>query len=413
MNSTLSDLMVLLPNALAGNPHPNAPIISTAIPVAVDPFPTSAYPDLFETSSASATKLNNALNAAVTAAGGSGLMGNISTMAFLIADLNSGPQFPMGGYHETEVDFIASEAKVAVMYAAFELRSMARRFMAANSFIQNADFFKVLDSVQTPKFLNFVPQITSAMMAGSRDARKPDYPSLFTTTAKPDGTVASVDFNSSFTNPLTQMVVMSDDPSSTTCIHAVGFSYLNGALKAGGFFTGSGATSNGVWVGSDYSNGASGWPTLRVVKSENDGMATITGTCRQMAKIMALIFTGQLVDKGTSSAADNGAAGSCAEMKKLVSDAAQRLCVLTSPSIPQSNFVLNKVGYAFKGLTPGNGVINSQLSVIKDVAATGHTYLITWQNLVTPNEPCGISSDPNTAKVIQVIGNAITAYEKP
>jgi hypothetical protein len=236
--------------------------------------------------------------------------------------------------------------------------------------------------------------------------RKPNYPALFLTTVKADGTVASVDFSTSFKNALTQMVVLSDDPASGTCIHAVGYSYLNGALSAGGFFDGAG----GVWVGSDYSNG---WPTIRAVQSANDGMATITGTTRQMAKIFALILTTSLVDKGTSSAADNGGAGSSSEMANLVHRAANELCALTSPTIPQSKFTHNKVGYSHLGRTPPfPGVVNSQVSVIKDVVAAGRTYIITWQNLVTPNEPCGLINDPNVAKVTKVIIDAITEFEK-
>jgi len=408
MSEGLIEQMIRLQRELQGAPHINAPIISTAIPRPVDPFPTSPYADPFVVSS----KLQNALTTAVQNAGSGsgGLMGNVSKMTFTVAELTPAPPFPMGGYHDTEVDFIASEAKVGVMYAAYELRAMARRFLAANTFVQNTDFFNLINSIQTPKFLNAVPLINSAgsLMFGSRDCRKPDYQSLFTTTTNPDGTVASVDFSTGFTDPLTQMVVMSDDPSSTTCNHDIGYSYLNGALSAGGFFGG----SSGVWVGSDYSNGSSNWPTLRVVQSTNDGMATITGTSRQMAKMLALIYTNALVDKGTSSAADNGAAGSCAAMANLVGRAAQELCCLTSPSIPQSNFVYNKVGYSYLGRIPGQGTANSQVSVIKNVVASGRTYLIAWQNLVTPNEPCGLNSDPNVAKVTKVIVDTITQYEK-
>lgn len=387
-------------------------VMNTGIPQPVDSFPTSPYADPFDVSSASASKLQNALNNAVQTdgQGSSGLMGNVLKMTFAIGDLTSGPPFPFGGYHDSEVDFIASEAKAAVTYAAFELRAMARRFIAKNNFVRQQDLFSVMDSVQTPKFLNSVPLINSAgnMMVGQRDARKPNYSALFTTTAASDGTVASIDFKSDFTNALTQMAVFSADfPEASTCIQAIGYSYLNGALSAGGFFSG----GSGVWVGSDYSLGQSGWPTLRVVQSANDGMATITGTSHQMAKMFALVFTKTLIDKGASSAADNGAAGSCAQMANLLGRAAQELCVITSTSIPQSNFVINKVGFAFLGRTPGHGVVNSQVSVIKNVVATGRTYVIAWQNLVTSNEPCGISSDPNAAKVTKVITDAIRAYE--
>lgn len=53
--------------------------------------------------------------------------------SFTIAEVTSGtPPFPMAGHLDSEVDYIASEAKVPVMYAAFELRAMVRRFAAAN-----------------------------------------------------------------------------------------------------------------------------------------------------------------------------------------------------------------------------------------------------------------------------------------
>ena len=135
--------MIRLLSVLAGPANILGQIVPTALPKAVDSFPTSPYDDPFEGLSDQAKKLQAALNAAVSkevAHDGKGPFGLLAKMPFTIADVTTKtPQFPMGktGGSDNNADlsyFMASEAKVAVMYAAYEMRAMARRFQASSRF---------------------------------------------------------------------------------------------------------------------------------------------------------------------------------------------------------------------------------------------------------------------------------------
>ena len=69
---------------------------------------------------------------------------------FTLVDVtNASGSFPSAGHLETETDYIASEAKVAVMYSAYALRDMVRRF-AASSGANSANLFAQLCQADEP-----------------------------------------------------------------------------------------------------------------------------------------------------------------------------------------------------------------------------------------------------------------------
>ena len=306
--------MFRLPVTLAGPLNVTGQIVSAAIPKPVDSFPTSVYADPFEATSANANKLQAALNAAVSKEvkkDGKGPFGLIGKVPFTIADVTTKtPKFPVGKTSGADNNadlsyFIASEDKVSVMYAAYEMRAMARRFQAANSGIPPDQLFAAMKSVQTPIFLHGVPLLEAKPTGAGfqnqiTDAdRQPNYAAVFA----PPAAGALIDFeNAKFKLALAKMVVESADaPETVTMIGGIGYSYLNGALRAGGFFNG----TDGAWVGSNYGGGR----LARVIHSQNDGPATLTGSAYQMAKMMALIHIATLVDTGATSATINGGAG--------------------------------------------------------------------------------------------------------
>ena len=282
------------------------------MPVPVDAFP-SAYPDPF----AADTTLQNALNQAIAnAETRHGQPVGSFPIPFTIAEVTSGTiPFPMAGHLDNEVDYIASEAKVAVMYAAYELRAMVRRFAAANPKIPQTQILSQVAAVQDGLFLRAVSQLNAANNISDTD-RRPSYPNVFTA-----GAGGSIDFTAAYRTALHEMIVPSSDPDAATCIHGVGYSYLNGALSAGGFITPPTATppSIGIWVGGDYT-----FRPLRYVRgvtSTNDGPAAFAGTTRQMARMLALIWTGANPARQATAPALVDAAAS-GEMAALLGEAA-------------------------------------------------------------------------------------------
>lgn len=357
--------------------------VHVLIPTPVEPFPTSPYADPFKPDP---LKFQPALDQAIhNAETRRGQSAGSFPVPFVIAEVTKDPPFPMCTHLDSEVDYIASEAKVAVMYAAFELRAMVRRFVAANPLLPLTQLFSQMDRVQTPKFLHGVPLLESAKNITDVH-RKPTYSAVFSTTLNSAGLI---DFSSSYLNSITQMIVPSNNGEARNCIHGIGYSYLNGVLKAAGFFDGTG----GIWIASDYQFGKD-WPPVRAVMSTNDGPATLTGTTHQMARILALIRTTALVDTRSSS-----------EMDGILKQAAQGVdgpWTSRDGRIPVSKFLENKLGLGPKGTGPQQ--FRSEVSMIQGPVDLGRTYVVAWQNLLqlTPYDLSDMTS---------IILDAITQFE--
>jgi hypothetical protein len=359
--------------------------VHAIIPTPVESFPTSPYQDPFV---AEPSKLQPALGHAIQKAETRCRQAAGSfPVPFTIAEVTTGPPFPMAAYRDSEVDYIASEAKVAVLYAAYEMRAMVRRFAAANPLLTTAQFFPQMAAVQTPKFLHAVPLINSATNITDTQ-RKPSYTAMFSPTPNASGLI---DFTSGYLTSLNQMIIPSNNSAAMSCIHGLGYSYLNGALFAAGFFDG----TAGVWIGSDYQMGQV-WPPVRAVQTQNDGPGTLTGTTHQMARILALILIGQLVDSASSS-----------EMDGILRKAAQGddtpWTARDNQRLPVAKFVYNKLGLGPKGSGPQE--FRSEVSVIEDPVRVGSTYAVAWQNLLqtTPYDLSDMTS---------VILDTITEYEQ-
>jgi hypothetical protein len=382
-----------LPGLLQGQAAMSSPRAHSG-PAAVSAFPR-AYPDPF----AANTKLQGALQQAIASAERRrGQPAGSFPVPVTIADVTAGTSpFPMAGHFDSEVDYIASEAKVPVMYAAFELRAMARRFAAANPAIPAAQILSQVAAVQDRLFLRAVPRLNAATSITDVH-RRPSYSKMFTA-----GAGGAIDFTAGYAAALHEMIVSSSDADAATCVHGVGYSYLNGTLSAGGFISASRTAPAGIWVAGDYTFGH-GWPYVRGVTSANDGPAAFAGTTRQLARMLTLISTGELVDSASSG-----------EMAALLGEAAHGTggnpppdwpwTALGKPRIPLEKFVLNKVGVGPKGRNPGSQQFYSEVSLVKDVAAAGHSYVVAWQNLLDPGPYSPI------ADMAQLILDTLRAYE--
>ena len=295
--------------------------------------------------------------------------------------------FPSANYRENEVHYIASEAKVAVMYAAYVLRDMVRRFAKLNGITKADELFAQLSLKMDSSILRSVAVIESDPNLTDLN-RLPNYAAVFSAT---QGTVnLNVNFSAAYNTALENMIVPSDNNAAATCIHGLGYSYLNGALAAGGFFDAN--SSEGLWVAGDFKEGKV-WPYVRI-QSVNDGLSAQAGTTSHMARLVSLIATKQLLDPL-----------SCEEMLGRL-----HRSVRVDPPWAGRPLILKKgcITHNKLGLGPlkSNKEVRSEVSVIDSPLTAGRKYVVAWQNLVSLN-PVGF------ADIATLIKNTIKEFEKP
>ena len=141
--------------------------------------------------------------------------------------------FPSAGYLETVTDFIASMGKVVVMYAAYALRDMVRRFAASTS-ANPANLFFRLAREMNPAISQASRNIARSLLQDEH--RLPIYKDVFAVEPVALGFRAAVAFSRPYDRALEGMIVPSNNADAATCVHGIGYGYLNGALAAGGFF---------------------------------------------------------------------------------------------------------------------------------------------------------------------------------
>jgi hypothetical protein len=296
------------------------------------------------------------------------------------------------------MDYIASEAKVSVMYAAYALRDMVRRFAPGSGATDQAGLFAALRSQVDPFIKKEVKRISDATNITDTH-RVPKYEAVLQ--ASVSGTTWTIDFTTAFVNSLDMMIIPSNNTHAARCVQGVGYGYLNGALAAGGFFD---DTHGGLWEAGDFLEapipaGMSKYPYVRV-QSVNDAAVAQAGTVRQMARLVALIDTGQIIDTA-----------SCTEMANRMHEAAigraglpfdQPFIDRPSPAIiKHASIVRNKLGLG--PLKTGKDVL-SEVTVLDAPRKPGFRYVVTWQNMLA-------AGTVDFADVAKIIDDTIKAYE--
>lgn len=217
--------------------------------------------------------------------------GTSPTFRLAIIDLEGAAPLKWGGHNADTMDFIASEAKVIALYGAFALRDMVRRLhdlrvlraFKANAlhalglgepWAQRGTLFDQLRAEVDPVLL----AQAHPMLRGVKQSEKlPRYADMFTATRD-----VRPDFTGSYTTHLRAMIVPSSNSGAMSCIHGVGYAYLNGAMQDLGLLKG----NTGPWLGGDFI----GKYTYARVDSANDQGVAQAGTALGMAKLMAIIM---------------------------------------------------------------------------------------------------------------------------
>jgi hypothetical protein len=194
--------------------------------------------------------------------------------------------FKHAGSQSAGMFFSGSLPKIAAMYAAFELRRAVNLLVVnplpSSSAAAHDNLRAAFDDV-----IDVASPIISAAPAVNRQMRIPKYEQIFAAIPLIDGGF-SFEFNLEFSTHLRKMIVESDNGSAGECVKRLGYSWINGALQKGGFF--SLPSKAGLWLAGTYGGG---WPAVRV-PSLNDGDTAQGTTCFDAANLYAHLLQGTL-----------------------------------------------------------------------------------------------------------------------
>jgi peptidoglycan hydrolase-like protein with peptidoglycan-binding domain len=380
---------------------PDVPPPAPRVPL----FPTAVAPVLTADSKLQ-TALANAVAAVETRRR---LTPGSFPIPFAIAEVTAARPFAFAGHRENEMDYIASEAKVQVMFAAYALRDLARRFATARGITVPGDLFTQLARDVTPLLRSGVPRVASATNITDRH-RDPSYAAALIATVNATGPV-SVAFTSAFRADLERMIVVSDNNAAGRCVRAVGYAYLNGVLQACGLFD---ATNDrGLWEAADFHGGdppftATRWPSVRVPVA-NDREVGQAGTTRSMVELVSLIAA-KLIINSTA----------CEEMLGHLHRAAVRPTQVDrvfarEPGILRRDAIThNKIGIGplNAGRDAGRSVF-SEVSILDGPVAPGRRYVVAWQNFVDRDGAASHHRPRAFVDEATIIRDTITEFERP
>jgi hypothetical protein len=257
---------------------------------------------------------------------------------------------------------IASMGKMLAMYGAFELRFRVRKALKAaetkglDVTVANWDtrFRKLVESTWSGRVARGFPGFDTRM-----PARFPKLGDMFAFTTVPappppgrrighidfkHGTATDTDIirlnlgapnlsKMKFLELIKSMIFMSNAVAAGLVIDAVGYPYLNGALRDGGFFEP--ASKKGLWISGNYAN--RDWkphprPDVDAMDLSPRGTAhyksttDFMGNAKQLARLLALLDRGELFD-GADAAA-------CGEMRLIM-----RRHALPGVPLPDVSFI--------------------------------------------------------------------------
>lgn len=210
-------------------------------------------------------------------------------MTFALADLSTNGVRNYAGSHDNEQRFIASTGKLAILFAAFQLRKAMREAAA----------------LVTDKAVKKDTQLFDAIMRqwrakvaryfhGTKDSNDslPSLAEIFSATPGAAGgwDVAFADVprggtGRAFTDRLRMAVLNSDDDDAGSCIRNLGFPYIHGCLAEAGIWK----RGKGLWIALDYA-GQLWWPDT--LKERGSPQAA---TARSLAELMTLLEFDELV----------------------------------------------------------------------------------------------------------------------
>jgi hypothetical protein len=349
--------------------------------------PPGSSVTLFPPASKTALVRNKKLDEAVAKAVGNLVKAKSSspTAKFGITIVDPTSNYAMGGFNDDKEFYCASLVKMAVMWAAFGLRDMVRRYNSLRGPKTSDALFKGLRADMDDRIEHSSPLIFGG---ASHAYRVPNYEYVFH--VKELSGKLTVEFSHAFAVDVANMIVNGKNDSTANCVHGLGYGYVNGLLEQGGFFNSK--DKKGIWVGGDFL----AWPTVEI-PCINDVETHQGGTTETFARLIAVILTDSVIP-----------GDSHGMMTKLLSGAAHgpEPSFLTRKEHPDHRLTEDQVSHVKIGKGPlkGNKTdVFSEACFLKNVAATGGTYIASYAN---------IDFNPySLGDITGVIEDAIAIYE--
>ena len=223
---------------------------------------------------------------------------------------------PFAGFQPDECYYVGSLGKIAAMYAAFELRFRVRRLMfaarIANSTVTPQAVFHVIGDVWGPQICRTFPDFPALDVR--YPGRFPQLNTMFTVAA--DGTVSfrqgtatdndikevkdgALRQNMTFADWMKSMIFWSNNSAAGRVIATMGYPYVNWLLRRACFFHPD--TKLGLWLSQNYAD--AGWkPNADLMtltprgKTHYKATSNITGTCREITRLLTLAALGKLFE---------------------------------------------------------------------------------------------------------------------
>lgn len=212
----------------------------------------------------------------------------LKSMYFAVADLSDPSNILYASSRGTTQAFIASTAKLAIFFAAFQLRKVVR---------EAADLLgDTVGKKDVPLFDEMIRQWRKPIgryFHGTKTSRDslPVLTQIFEATFVGPGwkidfaTTARGGTGRPFKTRLLKAIAESEDNDAATCTRDLGFPYIHGCLVEAGFRT----SSRGLWLALDY-GGQYWWPET----GKEVGSAQ-AGTARSLVEMLTLLEFDQLV----------------------------------------------------------------------------------------------------------------------
>jgi len=287
-----------------------------------------------------------------------------------IIDLDGDKTLKWGAHDPDVMDFIASEAKVIALYAAFCLRDLVRRFAAlkkgAPKPAKPVGLFDALRAEIDPAIL----AIAHPLLGSTKPyERLPMWEAVFMV---PKGGVP--DFTGQYRNWLRAMIVPSSNSGAMACIHGIGYAYLNGAMKEALLFK----DGIGPWLAGDFL----GKYHYARIDTQNDQGVAQAGTALSMAKLMAIIVKHAVALDGDA----------FTHMERLLHDAVDdvdtpfltrdaRYFTDDALRIPRNKLTHNKLGWEHLKKVNGGQAVGSEITRIEGLMKPDKAYALAYQNL--------------------------------
>lgn len=292
---------------LAGAVDPLALIVAS-----VPPFPATVYPPVSDTSNDLKTNLSRTMNSVILQAARLGAHDADTLTAAVVNLAGAAPAY--AGFRDDDTFYAASLAKIMPMYAAYELKSRIQQVMgkvrAAGLTPDPLTVFQVIRDVWGPLVCRVFPDFPKLDVRNP--GRFPALKDMFTIGA--DGTVSFIKgpvtpeafaaargapvAGTLFLDWMRGMILWSDDAAAGRTISKIQYPYINGLLRAGGFYDQK--TQRGLWISGNYAS-ADWQPGTDVMTLSDRGTQHYKSTtnfvanARQVAQLLALAARGQLL----------------------------------------------------------------------------------------------------------------------